>query len=71
MRAWGNLTSEEKELFIRTCKGISDLEPNERFEVETLKVEMFCRPLSKNEVERFTFILDDAESLRILERSAA
>jgi hypothetical protein len=62
MRSWGDLSKKEKELFDRKLKSRHQFTTEEAFEVEGLKTDMICRPLTDAEISRFEHILDAVES---------
>ncbi len=58
MRSWGDLTTKEKEFFDRQLRLRHELSTENRYEIEVLKVNMICGPLSVAEMNRFEYLLD-------------
>lgn len=61
MRSWADLSTKEKGLFERQLISRHRLSTELRFELETLKIKLFCGPLMAAEESRFEYLLDLAE----------
>lgn len=61
MRSWADLSTKEKELFDRQLKSRHNLDTENRFEAEALKINLFCSPLTAAEISRFDYLLGLAE----------
>jgi hypothetical protein len=69
MRSWMQLSSKERELFTKIFKMNGHLMPEDRFNLESLKIEMFCRPLNETEINDAETILDFAEDYALASRA--
>lgn len=58
MRSWADLTSKEKELFDRQLRVRHKLTSDQQYEVEVLKINMLCGPLSDAEINRMEYLLN-------------
>jgi hypothetical protein len=70
MRSWGDLSRVEKQLFDRIFRKKNFLCAEENFELTAAKINMLCRPLSDDEINRANHILDSYEA-GILSREVA